>query len=128
MPDDNAWASTAGLFDEEGDEESAEATQEVRREGWGRGEFGRKSGLVPQLSSSSLLFCRLLNSCMHIENKLKYSRLIPIFQQKFLEFNKQKETLYCRCICTGLASTVGKIFINTNKKARIVDLEQCKLL
>ena len=36
------------------------------------------------------------------------------------------ETLYCRC--TGLASVVGKIVINTNEKANIVDLEQCKLL
>ena len=38
------------------------------------------------------------------------------------------EMLNCRCICTGLASILGKIFINANKNARIVDLEQCKLL
>ena len=53
-----------------------------------------------------------------------HERRIDIFSNS----TNTAETLYCRRICTRLASTVGKIFINTNEKAKIVNLKQCKLL
>lgn len=44
------------------------------------------------------------------------------------KFKMTSKTLYCRWISTVSASIVGKIFINANENARIVKLEQSKLL